>query len=311
MTDAMITWVDGSDPVHKKKRQDRRARLAKVPVKEAIADTRFTNHDEIRYCLRSIHNHAPWIKRIFLVTDNQYPRSIDKEKAEKFGIYQINHSDIFRGHEHCLPTFNSRSIENMMFRIDGLSDAFLYLNDDVFFVSRSKKSHFFEAVDTPKIYAKRKLIPENIENIYVDGLVNAARAINSSASYYLWPSHFAHPLSVSFFRELQETLGQRFFDNAALPFRQPGQFQPVAASYAYLHWLRGKSVRRRSRLFGLEISEGRGDVPLRQHGLRRVLLEHGAFRMCCINDWDNAESKLPGVLDSLKKATGPVAPFEL
>ena len=40
---------------------------------------------------------------------------------------------MFVGYEQFLPTFNTRSIETMIWNIKGLSDYFIYMNDDFFF----------------------------------------------------------------------------------------------------------------------------------------------------------------------------------
>jgi hypothetical protein len=44
----------------------------------------------------------------------------------------VDHTEIFEGYESYLPTFNSICISNMLWRIKGLADQFVYFNDDVF-----------------------------------------------------------------------------------------------------------------------------------------------------------------------------------
>src|SRR5688572_4079414 len=66
----------------------------------------FRTNDEIRYCLRSIHNYAPWVRTIWLVTDDQIPAAIDRQRAEQHNIRIVDHREIFRGYEQLLPTFN-------------------------------------------------------------------------------------------------------------------------------------------------------------------------------------------------------------
>jgi hypothetical protein len=92
------------------------------------------HNDEIRFCLRSIHNLAPWIRAIWPVTDNQVSAAIDRRRAERDNIRIVDHREIFRGNEQLLPTFNSLAIETMLWLIDGLADCFLYFNDDMMFV---------------------------------------------------------------------------------------------------------------------------------------------------------------------------------
>ena len=123
--DAVITWVDGADPVHRAKRE-RHLALAQADV---VAQARAPLHDngtnphrwlcsdELNYCVRSIANNAPWVRRIWIVTDKQTPEimQLPPEIAAKISI--VDHSEIFAGHDDALPTFNSLSIETMLWRI--------------------------------------------------------------------------------------------------------------------------------------------------------------------------------------------------
>lgn len=136
--DAVITWVDGNDPHHKKKRL---AAMYSNPKRidqtsNAVVETRFNDSGEIYFTIASILKFAPFIQRIFIVTDGQTPAHLASFAecgicdAEKIRI--VDHTEIFREFEHDLPTFNSLSIETMMYFIDDLSDEFIYFNDDFF-----------------------------------------------------------------------------------------------------------------------------------------------------------------------------------
>ena len=103
---------------------------------------RLASHDEIRFCLRSIHNYAPWVRAIWVVVDRQRPPRIDLDLAEHHKIRFVDHREIFRGYERLLPTFNSLAIETMLWRIDGLADRFLYFNDDCFLVNPVQATDF-------------------------------------------------------------------------------------------------------------------------------------------------------------------------
>src|SRR4029450_11046491 len=82
--DAVIAWVDGSDPTHRAKRKQYRADPGgnAKPERAAPDERRFSDNDEIRFCLRSIRNYAPWVRTIWLVTDDQVPAAIDRERAQ-------------------------------------------------------------------------------------------------------------------------------------------------------------------------------------------------------------------------------------
>jgi hypothetical protein len=143
--DVVIAWVDGSDPKHRAKRKRYLADPGgnAKPERVATDERRFSDNDEIRFCLRSVYNYAPWVRMIWLVTDDQVPAAIDRRRAERANIRIVDHREIFRGYEQLLPTFNSLAIETMLWRIEGLADRFLYFNDDTMLVGPVEPTHFF------------------------------------------------------------------------------------------------------------------------------------------------------------------------
>lgn len=144
--DAVITWVNGNDVDFRAKMQ---AYLggqcpSKIP---GAHHTRFASVNEIKYCLLSILTFAPFVRNIFIVTDGQDPilnGEIDQYfPHRKSSIKIVDHKEIFRDFEDYLPTFNSRSIESMLWRIKGLSDSFIYFNDDVFLIRETEPEDWF------------------------------------------------------------------------------------------------------------------------------------------------------------------------
>jgi len=135
--DAVITWVDGNDPNHKVKLEKALGGRSRKKIPGAD-NTRFGNANELKYCLLSILTFAPFIRKVFIVTDEQDPevgpyiKKYFPERMEDIRI--VDHKEIFRGYERFLPTFNSRSIEAVLWRIEGLADNFIFLSDDMFLV---------------------------------------------------------------------------------------------------------------------------------------------------------------------------------
>lgn len=144
MIDAVITWVDGDDPAHIAKRA---LYLKQEPQRGRVAAgteaTRFSDRGEVFFCIKLLRINAPWIGNIFLVTDEQRPGWLDQKAAEDLGVVLVDHKVIFHGYEQYLPTFNSRSIESVLHRIPGLSEDFLYLNDDIFVINPISKDDYF------------------------------------------------------------------------------------------------------------------------------------------------------------------------
>lgn len=65
---------------------------------------------------------------MYLVTNGQVPDWLDTSNKR---IQIVTHKEIFRVHT-ALPTFSSPAIEFNLHHIEGLSDYFIYFNDDVF-----------------------------------------------------------------------------------------------------------------------------------------------------------------------------------
>ena len=69
--DAVVTWVDGADPLHREKLNAYLESIGHVP--EAAHPTRFRETGEFEYCIASMLKFAPWLRKIFILTDNQTP----------------------------------------------------------------------------------------------------------------------------------------------------------------------------------------------------------------------------------------------
>ena len=159
--DAVIAWVDGSDPALIKRQQ----KYLKFELNKNIPGaekTRFNSLNEIKYCLISILKFAPYLRKIFIVTDQQDPNIyplVQKHFPKRVSdIHVVDHQEIFEGFESFLPTFNSICISNMLWKIKGLSDHFIYFNDDVFIVRPTNPSTFFKN-NKPVLRGKWRLPP--------------------------------------------------------------------------------------------------------------------------------------------------------
>jgi len=145
--DAVIAWVDGNDPGLAEKRSHYISGGKSSSLSSGAHSTRFASINEIRYCVLSIMKFAPFIRNIFIITDGQDPdlyndiKTYFPERLDSFRI--VDHKEIFEGFEEYLPTFNSISIGNMIWRIRGLSENFVYFNDDTFLIREIKPEDWF------------------------------------------------------------------------------------------------------------------------------------------------------------------------
>ncbi|WP_200209217.1 stealth family protein [Micromonospora coerulea] len=146
--DAVYTWVDGADPEWRSRKAAALGRQAGPVHPVAANDSRYVSRDELRYSLRSLVSYAPWLRRIFLVTDNQLPAWLDPDHPM---ITVVSHADIL-GPVGQLPSFNSHAIEARLHRIPGLAEHFLYFNDDVFLGRPLLPQTFFHANGIAKFF---------------------------------------------------------------------------------------------------------------------------------------------------------------
>lgn len=115
---------------------------------EDISASRFEDNEELRYSLRSIERHAPWVRNIFIVTNGQIPSWLNLDNPR---VTIVTHQDVFRNLSH-LPTFSSPAIESHIHRIEGLSQKFIYLNDDVMFGKDVWPDDFYSHSKGQKVY---------------------------------------------------------------------------------------------------------------------------------------------------------------
>lgn len=145
--DYVIAWVDGQDPAHKSSRQ-RFAPDSEKTHFEAVTSERYFDNGEIYYNIASVIQFAPFIRRIFIITDNQKPRLLDafaaEGKCDPSFIQIVSHDNIFKDLPAARPSFNARAIEGAVWRIPGLSEHFIYSNDDFFLNAPLDVSDFYE-----------------------------------------------------------------------------------------------------------------------------------------------------------------------
>lgn len=131
--DFVITWVDGKDSAWQEKRSNY---LKGTDIDNR--DVRYRDWDNLHYWFRGVEKYANWVNKIYFVTCGQIPTWLNS-KHEKLTI--ITH-DSFIDKKY-LPVFNSTAIEVNLHKIKGLSDKFVYFNDDTFITSSVRKTDFF------------------------------------------------------------------------------------------------------------------------------------------------------------------------
>lgn len=137
--DIVIPWVDGNDP-------EWRAIKKKYSNKEDYGNNeeRFREWDLLKYLFRGVEKYAPWINRIHFITCGHLPSWLNINHPK---LHIVNHSDYIPA--EYLPTFSANPIELNIHRIEGLSEKFIYFNDDLYIINSLSPDDFFDG-DIPR-----------------------------------------------------------------------------------------------------------------------------------------------------------------
>lgn len=245
MTDVVIAWVDGDEPAHKLKKAQYQTGKQELEFNDVAGEMRYRSTGEIYYCVASILRYAPWVNKIYIVTDNQNPH-VDEFVARNFPdnkipINIIDHTVIFRGYEQYLPTFNSLSIGQMLWRIPGISDNFLYFNDDVFLASENREEDWFHDNKTV-LYASKfyvciaeflrwaKHLGRHHKTFgHKDPMLNAAKMMHSNF-FFLYP-HGPVPMNRKWYEQFYGENPSLLESNIKHRFREPSQFSSLICYY--------------------------------------------------------------------------------
>lgn len=191
--DLVYLWVDGNDPKWIAKRD---ACIGKPSGTPENCEGRFVDNDELKYSFRSIEKYAPWIRKIFVVTDNQTPKWLDASNPK---VRIVDHTEIMPAES--LPCFNSTVIEHNLYKIPDLAEHFIFANDDMYINQPVTPDTFFAKDSLPIIRMHRrplkkwivlyktKILGKTLEN-YNQKIHNAALLVEQKyGTYYNGRTH--------------------------------------------------------------------------------------------------------------------------
>lgn len=308
--DIVFSWVDGSDIEFQRRRA---AQMASYVVGEGDDnEARYRQIDELKYALRSIHMFAPWIRNIYIATDSPVPRWLDAEHPR----IHIMRSEDFFSDTSGLPTHNSHAVESQLHHIPGLSEHFLYSNDDMFIGRPLSPDVFFSPGGVTKFVEAGTRIGLGETDPTRSGFENAAR-VNRRL---LWErfgavttrhlEHCAAPLRISVLREMESEFAEDFRRTATSPFRSATDISVTNSLYHYYGLMTGRAVTQtQAKVLYIETT-------LRQApDMMRRLLKKRDQDMFCLNDGSkpeiDAEERMRIVTDFLERYFPFPAPWEL
>jgi hypothetical protein len=312
--DIVYLWVNGADPVWRKKRQHAFGQNAEQQNDLAMHGDvagRYRDNDELRYNFRALEKFYPDHGHIFLLTDNQTPHWLQPHAS----LTLINHHDLMP--TAALPVFDSGHIESYLHHIPGLAERFIYLNDDVFFGANVNPLEWF-GPDGIAVFKEGARVPDyNQLQPHESALVNASilskHWLSKRYPKYRHTSQiFAHsprPMLKSALFELEEAAPELFQQVRKTVFRS-WQVPPIVPDLVP-RWMLHAGLASLKTLEPLYISTGAADA---EQQFQTLILEFGKIPFFCINDTsDDAgddEPQLQRINDTLEKLLPIPSPFE-
>ncbi|MCD8129700.1 MAG: stealth family protein [Lachnospiraceae bacterium] len=182
--DFVITWVDGNDPAWQKEKAKYRPQTEADDRPERYRDWEF-----LPYWFRGVERYAPWVRRIHFITCGQIPDWMNTSHPK---LHLVSHEDYIP--REYLPTFSSRVIELHMHRIEGLSERFVYFNDDFLPVRDLKPTDFFDGDRPCDMLAFQPVVanPANpvMSHSYLNNTLVLARHFDKRQNVRMQPGHY-------------------------------------------------------------------------------------------------------------------------
>ncbi len=288
--DVVYTWVDGGDPAWRRRKE--RALADNPWVREingqAVNDSRWTSRDELRFSMRALHAFAPWVRHVYLVTDDQVPGWLDLGHPR---LTVVGHREIF-GDTGALPTFNSQAIESRVHRIPGLAEHFLYLNDDVILARPVTPDLFFTAGGLTKFFPSPSLVdlsPREPGDRPADSAAkNNRRLIRETFGRVLTRKmmHTPHPSRRSVLAEIEARFAEPVRSTAEHQFRHPDDVSVLSSLQQYYAYLTGQATPGTIRHRYTDLADP--GTPLKL----ATLLRRRDVDTLCLNDVDSPDAAL-------------------
>lgn len=131
--DLVMPWLDDRDPAWRKERG------VYSEKKDEDQVELFRDWELLRYWFRGVEKALPWIHKVHFLTWGHLPPWLDTEHP-KLNI--VRHEDFIP--KTYRPTFSSIPISLNIHRIPGLSEQFIYTNDDFYFLAEVKQEEYFQ-----------------------------------------------------------------------------------------------------------------------------------------------------------------------
>lgn len=269
--DFVVPYVNCEDEQWRKQYEEQSLLHGRKIMKNSV---RYRDYGTFKYLFRGIAENMPWIRTVHLIvqSESQVPKWINRDT-----VHIVLHDQIINYRN--LPTYNSGTIEMYINNIPGLSEYFLYGNDDMFPLNPTTPEDWFDGNGNPKIKIRTcpfapnhkmyRHMLKNTENVCRDIL--GKNHVNNKV---LRADHNINPMRKSTWDYVWQKAGEKL-ENSCSTFREAKNItQEISNFYSYLsgnytlHTRQNKYIEFKARSYD-EISK---------------LITHSQYHCLCIND---------------------------
>lgn len=282
--DAVYTWVNHQDLDWQNYWQ------SEFP-EEPFDPDRYTDNNELKYSLRSLNKYAPWLHKIYVVTNCKKPNWLNNNDK----VIWVSHEEIFPD-KKSLPTFSSHSIETCLHHIPGLSEMFIYFNDDVILGQPCLPSDFFDESGRSISYLEPYGMVDSIEkdDLTPDYLVaakNSQELLRSIYPHYIarrLHKHVPFSLNCSTLKKIENTFFPEI--NKTRNSKRRSEYDINLTSFLYHHY---------SLVNGLSIQSDTPSMIVRPRNINALISKDTfKYKLLCFNDGNGSAQD-----DTYKKQT--------
>ena len=326
--DFVLFWVDPENEQWQKEKAEYLAREHTEPERDINLAARYRDWDNLQYWFRGVEKYAPWVRKIFFVTWGAVPAWLDTSNPK---LVIVNDREILP--EGCAPVFSSNPKDVNIHRIPGLSEHFVYFNDDMFLIRETEPEDFFlnglpremavsyQLTNGPDndsfrhilftmsgvingLFSKREVQHRHWRQWYTlkygRQVINTLRTRPFKAFSGIMIPHLPSPLRRSTCEEVWRAIPDRLTDTSSHRFRDPNDLN----QYIFRYWAicRGEFIPTNIYKYGREffLEDRIADEVCRDITCRN-------YKMICINDSRNVQD-FESLRDRIREAFDRILP---
>lgn len=211
--DLVYTWVNTTDPAYQAARDAMQRKFLGPGALSGWSATR--DHGELKLSLRSVEQHAPFVRHVWIVTSGQAgPNWLDTSNGS---------ATVVDGHALLAdvggwtPNFNNQALYLVLHRIRGLSEVFLVADDDFIFTRPATLELFIQG--EALVHYHFELLRKKAEGTLLPEWRGAGPSWRGARSAKYWEVHTFRPYRRSDLRAMWAHLPKECRATTRRPFR--------------------------------------------------------------------------------------------